>query len=102
MIRVFSHGPKRDGNIGPNVRGMRVAKITIFAFHPILWRSVFTVRGDHSTPLFYIGKIESEFVGHGKKPDVFGGVLPISFRADSDQANPVPSDATCAAGAVAP
>src|SRR4029453_9914912 len=65
----------------PDIRRMRVAKISICRLVPIFWLSVLPVRRDDSATLLYRVEGESKMVGNGEEPDVLGGVLPVAFRA---------------------
>src|SRR5262245_17353516 len=62
MVCVFGHRPKWDGNVRPDVRRMRVAKIPFGRFVPILWLSILAIGSDHAAALLHCIEIERKFI----------------------------------------
>ena len=91
MRGVFRHGPVRHGNIVPEVRRARVAKLAVRRLLPVLRLTVGAVGRAHAAAHFHGVHVERVVVRAGGEPDVLHAVFPVALRAAA--LFPLPGDA---------
>src|SRR5438876_11429 len=59
MVGIFGHGPKRYGQVSPEVGRVREAEISVLGFLPVLWLPVHAIRRNDTAFEFHRFNVET-------------------------------------------